>query len=55
MGASPDSSLLKSRGKKKPENVRHITVANFDKLKPEIVRLLKTAALIGFEHCPQSA
>ncbi len=48
MGASLDSDLLKSRGKKKPENARHITVSNFDKLKPEIVRLLKAASLIGF-------
>jgi hypothetical protein len=54
MGASIDSVLLKSRGKKKPENVRHVTVGNFEKLKPEIERLLKAAALIGFEHCPPS-
>ena len=46
MGAKIDSDLLKSRGKKKPENVRHITVSNFGKLQPEISRLLKAAALI---------
>jgi len=52
MGASLDSDLLKNRGEaEKSENVRHITVTNFDKLKPEITRLLKTAAAIGLEHC----
>jgi hypothetical protein len=51
MGASLDSDLLKSRGTaEKSENVRHITVSNFDKLKPEIMRLVKAAAAIGFEH-----
>jgi hypothetical protein len=54
MGASLDSDLLKSRGAEKSENVRHITVSNFDKLKPEIIRLLKEAVAIGFEHCPTS-
>jgi len=55
MGASLDSDLLKSRGiAEKSENVRHITVSNLDKLKPEIVRLLKAAAAIGFEHCSPS-
>ena len=48
MGASLDSDLLKSRGiAEKSENVRHITVSNLDKLKPEIVRLLKAATAIG--------
>ncbi len=56
MGASLDSDLLKSRGDaEKSENVRHITVSHLDKLKPEIVRLLKAAAAVGFEHCPTSA
>ncbi|MGD0996242.1 MAG: DUF1801 domain-containing protein [Candidatus Bathyarchaeia archaeon] len=56
MGASLDSDLLKSRGEaEKSENVRHITVSHLDKLKPEIVRLLKAAAAVGFEHCPTSA
>ena len=54
MGASLDSDLLKSRGAEKSENVRHITVSNLDKLKPEIVRLLKEAAAVGFEHCSSS-
>ena len=52
MGASLDSDLLRSRGKKKPENARHLTVSNFDKLKPEIERLLKAAALVEPGHCP---
>ena len=53
MGASLDSDLLKSRGDaEKSENVRHITIRSVDKLKPEIVRLLKEAAAVGFEHCP---
>jgi len=56
MGASLDSDLLKSRGiAEKSENVRHITVSNLDKLKPEIVRLLKAATTLGFEHCSHSA
>ena len=56
MGASLDSDLLKSRGiAEKSENVRHITVSNLDKLKPEIVRLLKAATALGFEHCSHSA
>jgi len=56
MGASLDSDLLKSRGDaEKSENVRHITVSHLDKLKPEVVRLLKAAAAVGFEHCPTSA
>jgi hypothetical protein len=56
MGASLDSDLLKSRGEaEKSENVRHITVSHLDKLKPEIVRLLKAAAAVGFEHCSTSA
>jgi len=56
MGASLDSDLLKSRGDaEKSDNVRHITVSHLDKMKPEIVRLLKDAAAVGFEHCPTSA
>lgn len=56
MGASLGSDLLKSRGiAEKSENVRHITVSNLDKLKPEIVRLLKAATTLGFEHCSHSA
>jgi hypothetical protein len=52
MGASLDSDLLKSRGTaEKSENVRLVTVGNFDKEKPEVARLLKAAAALGFEHC----
>ena len=54
MGASLDSDLLKSTGKEKPENLRHVTVSDFDKLKPEITRLLKEAASVGFKHCSTS-
>ena len=53
MGASLDSDLLKSRGvAAENRNVRHIAVGNFEKLRPELTRLLKKAATIGFEHCP---
>jgi hypothetical protein len=51
MGASLDSNLLRSKGKEKSNNTRHVPVGNFDKLKPEIIRLLKSAAAVGFEHC----
>ena len=55
MGASLDSNLLKTRGGAETnENVRHISIGNFDKQKPEITRLLKEAAAVGFEHCPTS-
>jgi hypothetical protein len=54
MGASLDSDLLKSRGKEKPENLRHVSVSDFEKLKPEITRLLKEAASLGFKHCSTS-
>ena len=53
MGASLDSNLLKTRGvAEKNDNLRHISVGSFDKVKPELTRLLKQAALLGFEHCP---
>lgn len=53
MGARLDSNLLKTRGvAEKNDNVRHITVGNFDKTKPELTKLLKQAASIGLEHCP---
>jgi len=52
MGGSLDSDLLKSRGKEDSENTRHVTVSDFAKLKPELTRLLKEAALLGFKHCP---
>jgi len=50
-GSSLDSDLLKSRGTaEKSDNIRHITVGEFNRDKPEIVRLLKNAASIGFER-----
>jgi hypothetical protein len=55
MGASLDSDLLKSRGKEKSKNIRHLTVSDLEKLKPEITRLLKEAASLGFKHCSTSA
>jgi hypothetical protein len=52
MGASLDSNLLRSRGiAESNENVRHVPVSNFDKIEPELVKLLKQAAALGFEHC----
>ena len=54
MGASLDSDLLRSKGKMKSRDVRLVEVGNFDKLKPEITRLLKAAAAIGFDHCSPS-
>lgn len=55
MGASLDSSELRSKGKEKSKNTRHVAVGNFGKLKPELIRLLKAAAAIGFEHCSPPA
>ena len=53
MGASLASDVLKSRGiAESNDNVRHVAVGNFDKLKPELSRLIKEAATLGFEHCP---
>ncbi len=46
MGASLDSDLLKSRGKEKSENIRHVPVTDLEKVRPEITRLLKEAALL---------
>ena len=57
MGASLDSDLLKSTGKEKPENLRLVTVtaSDFEKVNPEITRLLKEAAWVGFKHCSTSS
>ena len=55
MGASLDSNLLKSRGVgEQSPNIRHAVVGNFEKEKPELERLLKEAAALGFEHCQTS-
>jgi hypothetical protein len=53
MGASLDSNLLKTRGvAEKNDNLRHISIGNYDRTKPELAKLLKQAAAIGLEHCP---
>jgi hypothetical protein len=36
----------------KTENIRHISVRKVVAIKPELTRLLKEAAAVGFEHCP---
>ncbi len=52
MGASLDSEHLKRRGTTQPnQNIRHVAVVNFGKLQPELTRLLKEAAVLGFQHC----
>jgi hypothetical protein len=52
MGASLDSNLFKTRGvAEKNDNLRHISIGNYDKAKPELAKLLKQAAAIGLEHC----
>jgi hypothetical protein len=52
MGASLSSDLLKSRGvAEQSPNVRHISVGNFTLVKPELTRLVREAATLGFEHC----
>lgn len=52
MGASLASGLLRSRGVAETnEMVRHVAVDDFDKLKPELERLLVEASGLGFEHC----
>jgi hypothetical protein len=53
MGASLSSDLLRSRGiGEKSPNVRHVPVeGNFSRLQPELTRLVREAAALGFEHC----
>ena len=52
MGSSLASELLRSRGvAEQSKNVRHVAVGNFEKLKPELTRLVKEASTLGFEHC----
>lgn len=52
MGSSLASDMLKSRGiAEKSRNARHIEISEFNKVKPEIVRLLKDAASVGFSRC----
>ena len=53
MGASLSSNLLSSRGiAEKSPKVRHVAIAgNFSRLQPELFRLVREAAALGFEHC----
>jgi len=52
MGSSLSSDLLKSRGvAEQSQNVRHVAVGNFVLVKPELERLVREAATLGFEHC----
>jgi hypothetical protein len=52
MGASLSSNLLKSRGvSEQNENVRHVSVSNFNLVKTELTRLVEEAATLEFEHC----
>ena len=52
MGSSLSSDLLRSRGvAEHSQNVRHVAVGNFVLVKPELERLVREAAKLGFEHC----
>ena len=52
MGSSLSSDLLKSRGvAEQSQNVRHVAVGNYMLVKPELERLVREAATLGFEHC----
>jgi hypothetical protein len=52
MGSSLSSNLLKSRGvAEQAEKVRHVRVDNYQPVKPELERLVRDAATLGFEHC----
>ena len=52
MGASLASNLLRSRGiAESNDNIRHIPVKDFSRLKPELTRLLNESATMGSEHC----
>lgn len=53
MGASLGSSLLRSRGiAETNDNVRHVPINDFVRVKPELARLIAEAAKLEFEHCP---
>ena len=52
MGASLDSNLLRSRGiAELNPNIRHIAIGNFEKLRPELSKLVSEAAKLGLGHC----
>ena len=56
MGSAIDSDLLRDKGgKDKPETVRHVEVRGFERLEPELARLLRDAARVGLEHCSSPA
>jgi hypothetical protein len=55
IGASLDSNMLKTRGvAEKNDTLRHVSAGNYEKVKPELVKLLKQAVAIGLEHCTLS-
>jgi hypothetical protein len=52
MGSSLSSNLLRSRGvAEQSQYVRHAQVSNFALEKPELTRLVRDAAALGFDHC----
>ncbi len=52
MGSSLSSDLLRSRGvAEQSKNVRHVAVGNFALVKSELIRLVREAAALGFDHC----
>jgi hypothetical protein len=52
MGASLASKHLKTRGiAEHSDKVRHIEIGDFVRLQPELTRLLREAAALGFDHC----
>ena len=51
MGSSLSSDLLRSRGTaEKSQHVRHVEVDDFAYEKPELERLVRDAAALGFGH-----
>ena len=51
MGSSLSSDLLRSRGTAEhSQNVRHVAVDDFAYEKPELERLVRDAAALGFGH-----
>jgi hypothetical protein len=52
MGSSLSSDLLRSRGMaEQSHNIRHVEVDDFAYEKSELERLVREAAVLGFEHC----
>jgi hypothetical protein len=51
MGTSLSSDLLRSRGvAEHNRNIRHAQISNFTQEKPELLRLVRDAAALGFDH-----